>query len=803
MISVRSLYTFFFLLLGFYGFAQTGRITGQVLTADGKPVENVAIKLKGRQVGAVTDENGQYTLQKVKVGTYTLVASFIGLQTQEAEVQVSENQTTTASFTLRETLNQLKEVVVSGNANRFAKRESDFVAKLPLSKMENPQVYSTISKELLAEQLVFSVDDATRNAPGLQKMWDATGRGGDGGSYYNLRGFVVQSQLRNGVAGNITSRIDAANLESIEVIKGPSATLFGSTLTSYGGLINRVTKKPYDKFGGEITYSTGSYRFNRISADVNTPLDADKKVLFRLNTAYNYEGSFQDNGFSRNIVVAPSLSYQVNDRLSFTFDAEISSGEGTSKPFIFFYFPVSQLGASRADQLGIDYNRSYSSNDLTQTSRNSNFFAQMNYKLSDQWTSQTFFTSTRSFSNGHNPYYYVLPNAVALNNPTLQGADYLVRADQSTANSVAQVAEIQQNFIGDFRIGNVRNRFVGGLDYFTQNSNQLFYYTEFDTTRKNGTIPQYSQFNKTRLEALYARKNYSEFPYRYITQTYSAYASDVVNITDRLMVMLALRVDHFNNKGDFDQSTGTYNGAYEQTALSPKFGLVYQPFKDRFSVFANYQSGFANKTGTDFEGKSFKPEYASQAEGGIKLDAFGGRLNGTLSYYYITVENLVRPNPTTPNFSIQDGTQRSQGLEAELIANPFQGLNVVAGFAYNDSKYTKSASDVEGRRPATAMSPYSANLWLSYKISKGAAQGLGFGFGGNYASDNKIVNSVAMGEFILPAYTVLNATAFYEYSKFRLGFKVDNLTNQQYWTGYTTMNPQRPRSVTGSISFKF
>ena len=73
-------------------------------------------------------------------------------------------------------------------------------------------------------------------------MWEATSRGGDGGAYYASRGFIVQAKLRNGIAGLVTSRNDAANLESVEIIKGPSATLFGSTLTSYGGLINRVTK---------------------------------------------------------------------------------------------------------------------------------------------------------------------------------------------------------------------------------------------------------------------------------------------------------------------------------------------------------------------------------------------------------------------------------------------------------------------------------------------------------------------------------------------------------------------------------
>lgn len=178
-------------------------------------------------------------------------------------------------------------------------------------------------------------------------------------------------------------------------------------------------------------------------------------------------------------------------------------------------------------------------------------------------------------------------------------------------------------------------------------------------------------------------------------------------------------------------------------------------------------------------------------------------MNGTISYYNIEVKDIVRAYAANPNFSIQDGTQLSKGIEAEIIARPVIGLNVIAGFSYNDSKYTKADEDVEGRRPETAMSPYTANLWVSYNLLSGKAKGLGFGIGGNYASDNMISNSISYGVFTLPEYVVLNATVFFDQPKYRIGLKVDNLTNQEYWIGYTTMDPQKLRSVVGSISFKF
>ncbi|HEY4063350.1 MAG TPA: TonB-dependent receptor [Puia sp.] len=708
----------------------------------------------------------------------------------------------------------LQEVIVTAaTINKFARDSSDDVAKMPLKNLENPQVYTTITKDLLADQLLFSVDDALRNAPGLQKMWDATGRSGDGGGYYNARGFILQSQLRNGIAGNITSKIDAANLERIEVLKGPSATLFGSTLSSYGGLINRVTKKPYETAGGEVSYAGGNFGFNRISADINAPLDREGNVLMRINTAYTDEGSFQDNGFNRSFVLAPSISYNINDRVSLLFDAEIYRGRNLGTPIFFFPYgqTVASLGVSRADKLPIDYRRSFFSDDLSQQSANSNFFARLQYKISSGWSMQTNVTITNSYSDGPSPYFYLLSNAAVTGNASDIGADYISRNDQFTANSRDRMLEIQQNLNGQFNIGSLRNRVVAGLDFFNHNSNQLFSGGTYDTIANHGDIPAYRDFNRTSLQKLYASKGVDfYYPVDYISNTYGAYASDVLNLTGNLMVLAAVRIDHFVNQGNYDVNTGTNSGGYHQTALAPKFGIVYQPVKDKVSLFANYQEGFTNEAGTDYTGKPFRPEQAYQAEAGVKLDLFGGRLTGTLSLYDIRVQDIVRayvpaiPDPGLPaNPQIQDGTQRSKGIETEVIANPFRGLNIVAGFSYNDSKYEKADADIIGRRPATAASPYTANLWISYRLPSGPLKGLGAGLGGNYASDNKIINSISQGIFILPSYTSINASVFYDYSRFRFTVKSDNIGNQKYWVGYTTVNPQKLRSAIASIAFKF
>jgi iron complex outermembrane receptor protein len=307
-------------------------------------------------------------------------------------------------------------------------------------------------------------------------------------------------------------------------------------------------------------------------------------------------------------------------------------------------------------------------------------------------------------------------------------------------------------------------------------------------------------------------KGYSfTYPINFVADSYSAYASDLFNVTGNLMVLAALRLDHFNNRGPADDITGTYTNAvpYHQTFLSPKFGIVYQPVKNKLSLFANYQNSFTNKYGVNADSagvadkkNDFKPEQANQLEGGVKLDVFDGKLTASVSVYQIKVKDVIRP--VTNFVSVQDGTQVSKGVDAEIIANPVEGLSLMAGVSYNDSRYEKAADvNVEGMRPGTAGSPWVANWWISYRLQSPKLKGLGAGFGGNYASDNKVINSRNQGTFILPEYTVMNASVFYDQPKFRLSVKLDNLTNQQYWVGYSSLIMQKLRNFGASIAFKF
>lgn len=781
---------------------QFSTISGTVTTSDGKPAQYISVGLKGKGLGNITDENGNYQITKIKAGTYIIKTSAVGLKSEERTITIANGQTITLNFSLAENEGQLKEVNInSRKTNKFATKASTYVAKLPLKNLENPQVYTTIPKELMEEQMVTNFSDALKNTPGLDKLWTSTGRGGDGASYYNLRGFTTQASIIDGVAGLTNGDLDPSNIETIEVIKGPSGTLYGGALTNFGGLINIVTKKPLDTLGGSVGYNTGSFGLNRLTADFSTPVNKSKNLLFRVNAAYTKQNSWQDAGFSNSTFVAPALEYRINENLKLNLGAEFYNYEGTN-PLMVFLNRSRQLIARTPDELNFDFGRSFTSNDLTIKTPTRNVHGQLTYKISDEWTSQTNFSQSNRKSIGY--YQYVM---------YLGATDDLLSRYINIQNSSSTSADIQQNFIGDFKIAGLRNRMIIGLDYLNQktdNSNSP--YILFDNINSVNIPSSYVNLSKAAVDARIGATTAGFAKTSNTSKVYSAYASDVLNITDAFSAMFSVRVDRFDNKGTYNQANGTLIGDYKQTAVSPKFGLVYEIVKDQVSLFGNYMNGFRNVATVtqplaDISGV-FKPQQANQIEGGVKVDLFRNKLNLTASYYDISVSNITRPESIvrdgqTYNITVQNGTQLSKGFELSLNANPVQGLNFVAGFSHNNSKLTKSSPNDEGRRPVGAGPEDMINAWLSYTLTTGKLEGLGFGFGGNYNSDNIITNTLATGIFTLPSYTVLNATAFYSKNRYRLGLKVDNLSDVKYYKGWTTVEQQMPRSLVANISFKF
>jgi iron complex outermembrane recepter protein len=756
-----------------------GIIKGQISTSDNKPASSVTVLLKGTNKSAITGEDGTFIMYKINAGTYQLEVSLVGYETLHQEVVVNNNKTTAIALQLTLSNTELQAVIVTNAKNKFANKASDQVARLPLKNLENPQVYNVVGRTLMQEQVVVERTDLYRNIPGAVPNFAAGGSQG-----FSMRGFSNGMGMRNGMVTSAIVPLNPIILERVEAIKGPSGTLFGSNRNvSFGGVYNYVTKKPYEAFGGEVSFAGGSYEFGRITADINTPLNKDKSVLFRLNAAAQSEGSFQDQGYARNYTIAPTFSYQVNDRLQFLVDVEITRSTYTTTSLS--VGALSKFTPRSFKDLRLGYKQSLINNGIDIANGINNIQARMDYKISDKWKSQTNYL----YSEGFYKHLY-------WTNFTLLTDSTVARTVRNQTPETFGNIQFQQNFIGDFMIGSLRNRVVIGLDY-NYNYNELYravlnYDTvDFTKTTKGITVD--------RINELSNQKGFSQTTTK--ASTYSVYVSDVVNITPALMAMLSLRADRYSTDGTFAVSTGKYAGDYSQTSLSPKFGLVYQLVKDKLSVFGNYMNGFVNLAPVTQPNNTIlelDPQYGNQWEGGLKFDLLKNKLSGSFSYYDIAVTNSTRTETINgASFTVQDGTQRSKGFELEVIANPVPGFNVVAGYAYNENRYTKASPALEGK--FITFSPRNvANLWVSYFVPKGNIKGFGLGIGANYVGASWFESTNA---FELPAYTLLSATVFYDQPKFRISLKGNNLLDEQYWN--STGMPQKPFNFLTSVAFKF
>src|SRR5579863_44954 len=135
--------------------------------------------------------------------------------------------------------------------------------KLPQDLQDTPQSITVVSERLMREQAVTRLEDALKNVPGITLN---AGEGAARGDTVNLRGFSAFNDFfLDGIRDAAIYTRDSFDLESVEVLKGPSAVLFGRGTT--GGAINQVSKAPLSAALDTVTANIGSNDLYRATAD--------------------------------------------------------------------------------------------------------------------------------------------------------------------------------------------------------------------------------------------------------------------------------------------------------------------------------------------------------------------------------------------------------------------------------------------------------------------------------------------------------------------------------------------------------
>jgi len=228
--------------------AQTGTVTGKVTGTDTEVLIGASVLAKGTSAGVVTDLDGRYSIS-LEAGTHTLMVSYVGFATSESVVVVKAGEETKLDFILS-VGTQLDEVVVSGSRKREKLTESP--ATIETIHAREIEEYAGNPGELIARQ------------KGVDYF-----RAGIATPAFNIRGFnsnfnaknlqVTDGRFSTLIAtglplGPLSSTIKE-DVERVEVILGPNATLYGPN--AHNGLLNTITKDPRTSAGTTIAINPG------------------------------------------------------------------------------------------------------------------------------------------------------------------------------------------------------------------------------------------------------------------------------------------------------------------------------------------------------------------------------------------------------------------------------------------------------------------------------------------------------------------------------------------------------------------
>lgn len=691
----------------------------------------------------------------------------------------------------------LKEVIVTAN------KEKKPVSALRsgLKPMDTPQSVQVIGAEIIGQQQSIRLSDVVKNVNGV---YVGSARGGAQESFYS-RGYDMSANnmFKNGFRYNAGSIPEVSSLEKVEVLKGSAALLFGNVAP--GGILNMVTKSPSFKKGGEISMQMGSYSFYKPSIDIYGPLN--NSIAYRFNGSYENSESFRDVVKRERYYINPSVLFKVSGKTEITLQGDYLHDDWTPD------FGTGIIGKEIVDlprnlYLGADW-----SNGQTKQLSVSGL---VNHQFSKNWK-LNFNTSFQNYSRTSKGTERVQPAA---------NGDWNRPLGQN--KNLEQIIGEQLSLQGCFTTGKIKHQLFTGVD-FENSFAQAYTFTFSPTTYGSGNIFDFENFN----QGTGIPDGTNTRIVKTTTNRFGVYAQDLISITEQFKVLAGLRWSWQEAQVDTHDLTKnpvviTEANTLKDLAFSPKLGLVFQPTKN-MSLFASYANSFTPNTGTTVQGDAIEPSIIDQFEVGVKKDFWRGILSTNVTLYQIVNSNLAQTaqfkadgsDNTDTSIKVLSGETTSKGIEIDITAKPTAGLNITAGYSYNDMRYTKTSglngSFIEGdrlvRTPANT-----ANLSFFYTLPSGVLKGVSFGTMANYIG-NRVggwnsqivinpttqVQTINDREIPLEGYTTIDLSAGYEWKQFSILCKLSNITNELNYTVHEnySVNPIAPRQVMTSIKYKF
>lgn len=699
---------------------------------------------------------------------------------------------------------------VVGYYDNYARPDSYSATRLDAPLMDIPLSVTGITRDLMDDQNTIDVNDAVRATSTTTTLTGFNQRP----QFFIVRGFYVFN-YRDGIRTLLdgSAPVNAAGLEGIEVLRGPSSILYGKG--EPGGLVNFTTKRPVPVFGGSAAVNFGSNGLLRGDFDVTSPLGgsaAGRLIVSGYNTD-SYRDSVESDAFHFN----PSVSFRPGSRTTVLFAAEYIR---------YNHVPDQGVLVSPGGAIPAFFTRErYMGDPALATSRMEGlrFTGAVEHKASANWDvrfvggTETADTEEQlSFQNlvdgGTTGYLgFIAPSTllrITFDEHPHRRYDYgrfenVFRFAHGGGTRVAHQLLVAMDYRRDREELDTKVR-----DY------DLLSYVDGTTSKLLGGFLPLGQ------GLIYDFKSTTDATQKDL----GIAAQDLIAIGTRVNVLAGVRVEK-NTIDTVRRGTEQINGfaggpivsldsappQSDNTTAAPRLGVVFKA-SPRLSVYGSYLTAFISPVPGMLtrSGDLLQPEYSRQLEGGVKLALRQDRIFFTASTYKTAKDDAFVFYPE--GFAENAGKEESQGFELELMGAVTPDVRLIAGYTFTDMEFTEAAENLLGKtRPG--MPKHAFSSWAQYEGRQGKARGVLIGAG---VTANGEVFASYPNTATLDSYVTLNAMAGYERGQWRVQLNASNLNDALGYSpssGFFTGNdpnvnpmaamPIAGRRITTQLTFRF
>ncbi|WP_271200269.1 TonB-dependent siderophore receptor [Methylopila turkensis] len=573
---------------------------------------------------------------------------------------------------------------------------------------EAPQTISTVTQKQLDDRRPQNLQEALNYTPGVR-----TGAyGGDPrfDSFF-IRGVdvtytgVFRDGLRQFSSPSGLFRLEPYGLESVTVLKGPSSALYGASASV--GVIDLISKRPTDYKFGEVEVQTGSHARKQVSFDIGGPLNEQGTVLYRLTGLARDANTEMRYVPDDRVFIAPAVTFRPNDDTELTILTEFMHGRtGGSAAYVNHYdADFNSIGAVKTQLANGKFNN------FTQDQGRVGY--EFKHSFSDMVSiHQNVRGSALTQREEYNGRYSELSEA--------GGAGLVKEQFVALAADTYLKTELQTGPVSHTLLTGVD---VSLLKYSSKYA--LSYYSDPDEIE----IPDFGSDAATPFRA------------KQDQSLIGVYAQDELKM-DAWRLTLNGRYDWFDST--YKSDTTAFDGVRTkdtQKQNEGKFtGRVGLSYVTEFGLtpYVGYGTSFVPNPGTVIDGTVTKPTVGEQVEAGVKYKFPDANATINASVFNLKQDDgIVYAVVTDSSGSSNRQTQldfRSRGFELEGTATLANGVNLLASYAYVDTKIGKPDS-IKGKN-LTSIPKHSFSLWGGYDVPDGAAKGLSLGAGVRYTGRN-------------------------------------------------------------------